>query len=217
MSEPSIILLVPTRNLRNEFYESGERLPVIGNAVEQRSPDGQVFNTISGDRGNRPAALRMRTRRRAGDGSRFLRSEHETAELREQFIAVLIHDLRNPPTAISAGARNPAALRRSTGARRASCSSACSTLRSHLCRTVSTTSLILCAAGWAAASSSARREPSAGASVGTSRRLRRASPGRIIGGSSHRLADRSGTRWQNRSGDRPKQTRFAFTMPLRVR
>src|SRR3954451_21933739 len=34
-----------------------------------------------------------------------LATERETAELREQFIAVLGHDLRNPLAAISAGAR----------------------------------------------------------------------------------------------------------------
>jgi sigma-B regulation protein RsbU (phosphoserine phosphatase) len=34
-----------------------------------------------------------------------LQSEHETSELREQFIAVLGHDLRNPLASISAGAR----------------------------------------------------------------------------------------------------------------
>ena len=34
-----------------------------------------------------------------------LKTERETAELREQFIAVLGHDLRNPLAAISAGAR----------------------------------------------------------------------------------------------------------------
>jgi sigma-B regulation protein RsbU (phosphoserine phosphatase) len=34
-----------------------------------------------------------------------LRLEHETSELREQFIAVLGHDLRNPLASISAGAR----------------------------------------------------------------------------------------------------------------
>ena len=40
-----------------------------------------------------------------GASERGLRSERETAELREQFIAVLGHDLRNPLAAISAGAR----------------------------------------------------------------------------------------------------------------
>jgi sigma-B regulation protein RsbU (phosphoserine phosphatase) len=34
-----------------------------------------------------------------------LKGERETAEFREQFIAVLGHDLRNPLAAISAGAR----------------------------------------------------------------------------------------------------------------
>ena len=35
----------------------------------------------------------------------LLQLEHETSQLREQFIAVLGHDLRNPLASISAGAR----------------------------------------------------------------------------------------------------------------
>ena len=41
-----------------------------------------------------------------------LQRERETAELREQFIAVLGHDLRNPLAAISAGARSCSARAR---------------------------------------------------------------------------------------------------------
>jgi sigma-B regulation protein RsbU (phosphoserine phosphatase) len=86
--------------------ESGDRLPVIANAVEQRAPDGALLST-------RLVLIRATDRRRyerqlvdaRATATESLKSERETAELREQFIAVLGHDLRNPLAAISAGAR----------------------------------------------------------------------------------------------------------------
>lgn len=93
--------------------QNGERLPVIANAAERRASDGSVIST-------RLTLLKAADRRRyeqglleARDQSRSseaaakatLRHERETAELREQFIAVLGHDLRNPLASISAGAR----------------------------------------------------------------------------------------------------------------
>jgi sigma-B regulation protein RsbU (phosphoserine phosphatase) len=92
---------------------NGDRLPVIANAAERRAADGSVIST-------RLTLLRATDRRRyeqellsARDQSRSseaaaratLKDERETAELREQFIAVLGHDLRNPLASISAGAR----------------------------------------------------------------------------------------------------------------
>jgi signal transduction histidine kinase len=46
----------------------------------------------------------QQARRRARNRNQILASERETAELREQFIAVLGHDLRNPLATINAGA-----------------------------------------------------------------------------------------------------------------
>jgi sigma-B regulation protein RsbU (phosphoserine phosphatase) len=92
---------------------NGERLPVIANAAERRGVDGAVICT-------RIAFLKAIDRRRyerellaARDQSRTseaaarasLRDERETSELREQFIAVLGHDLRNPLASINAGIR----------------------------------------------------------------------------------------------------------------
>jgi phosphoserine phosphatase RsbU/P len=92
---------------------NGERLPVIANAAERRAADGSVIST-------RLTLLKATDRRRyeqellnARDQSRSseavaradLKDERETSELREQFIAVLGHDLRNPLASISAGAR----------------------------------------------------------------------------------------------------------------
>jgi phosphoserine phosphatase RsbU/P len=93
--------------------QSGERLPVIANAAERRAADGSVIST-------RITLLKATERRRyeqelldARDQSRsseaatraILKDERETSQLREQFIAVLGHDLRNPLASISAGAR----------------------------------------------------------------------------------------------------------------
>lgn len=85
---------------------SDERIPMIANAVEKRSPEGEVIAT-------RLVLIRATDRRRyerelvqaRAAATQILESERETAELREQFIAVLGHDLRNPLAAISAGAR----------------------------------------------------------------------------------------------------------------
>lgn len=93
--------------------EKGDRLPVIANATERRDADGRRIST-------RITLLKATDRRRyerelldARDQSRTseaaarasLQDERETSELREQFIAVLGHDLRNPLASISAGAR----------------------------------------------------------------------------------------------------------------
>jgi sigma-B regulation protein RsbU (phosphoserine phosphatase) len=109
--ETHIAPLLRMQGFFNEFAidfvtASGERLPVIANAVEQRSPAGTLMTT-------RLVVIRATDRRRyerelvdaRTTATESLRSERETAELREQFIAVLGHDLRNPLAAISAGAR----------------------------------------------------------------------------------------------------------------
>src|ERR1700712_3330321 len=95
----------------NEFaidFETaaGERLPVIANAAERRDVDGTLLFTAL-------AVIKATDRRRyerqlvdsRSELQKGLATERETSELREQFIAVLGHDLRNPLAAISAGAR----------------------------------------------------------------------------------------------------------------
>jgi sigma-B regulation protein RsbU (phosphoserine phosphatase) len=86
--------------------KDGGKLPVIVNAAEQRDADGKTILTRvvvlkATDRRLYERNL-IETRSAAQEG---LRSERETSELREQFIAVLGHDLRNPLATISAGAR----------------------------------------------------------------------------------------------------------------
>jgi phosphoserine phosphatase RsbU/P len=106
--------IAPLLRMQGFFHEfaldfltqGGERLAVIANAAEQRSPEGALLST-------RLIVIRATDRRRyerelvdaRASATASLNSERETAELREQFIAVLGHDLRNPLAAISAGAR----------------------------------------------------------------------------------------------------------------
>jgi sigma-B regulation protein RsbU (phosphoserine phosphatase) len=109
--ETHIAPLLRMQGFFNEFaldFETaaGERLPVIANASERRDADGVllftsvvVIKAIDRRRYEREL-VESRSQLRKG-----LASERETAELREQFIAVLGHDLRNPLAAISAGAR----------------------------------------------------------------------------------------------------------------
>ena len=109
--ETHIAPLLRMQGFFNEFaldFETaaGERLPVIANAAERRDADGVVlFTALVVIK----AADRRRYERQLVDSrselQKGLASERETAELREQFIAVLGHDLRNPLAAISAGAR----------------------------------------------------------------------------------------------------------------
>jgi phosphoserine phosphatase RsbU/P len=109
--ETHIAPLLRMQGFFNEFaldFEtaSGERLPVIANAAERRDGDGAVlFTALVVIK----AADRRRYERQLVDSrselQKGLATERETAELREQFIAVLGHDLRNPLAAISAGAR----------------------------------------------------------------------------------------------------------------
>jgi sigma-B regulation protein RsbU (phosphoserine phosphatase) len=109
--ETHIAPLLRMQGFFNEFaldFETaaGERLPVIANAVERRDAEGGLLFTAL-------VVIKATDRRRyerqlveaRSELQKGLATERETAELREQFIAVLGHDLRNPLAAISAGAR----------------------------------------------------------------------------------------------------------------
>jgi sigma-B regulation protein RsbU (phosphoserine phosphatase) len=109
--ETHIAPLLRMQGFFNEFAldfvtEGGDRLPVIANAVEKRTLDGALISI-------RLVVIKATDRRRyerelvdaRAIATKTLESERETAELREQFIAVLGHDLRNPLAAITAGAR----------------------------------------------------------------------------------------------------------------
>ncbi|KAF5882789.1 MULTISPECIES: PAS domain-containing sensor histidine kinase [Rhizobium] len=91
----------------------GKKLPVLANAMERRAENGALLFT-------RVTMFQAAERRRyerelvearaAADAAGAtikakLAFEQQTAELREEFIAVLGHDLRNPLASISAAAR----------------------------------------------------------------------------------------------------------------
>ena len=84
----------------------GTKVPMIVNAAEKRDSEGRhlftrmtLFKAVE-RRGYERDLIKARDRAEAATGL-----EQETAVLREQFIAVLGHDLRNPLGALSAGVR----------------------------------------------------------------------------------------------------------------
>jgi phosphoserine phosphatase RsbU/P len=107
--------------------KNGEPLPVLVNAAERKDADGRplfiritVFNATDRRRYERELLkardeskmLTKTLEKRVSDGEAdrllidaALISHRQDAELREQFIAVLGHDLRNPLASISAGMR----------------------------------------------------------------------------------------------------------------
>lgn len=93
--------------------QTGERLPVIANAAERRAADGSVISTrftllkAADRRRYEQGLLNARDQSRSSEAAAkaVLKDERETSQLREQFIAVLGHDLRNPLASIGAGAR----------------------------------------------------------------------------------------------------------------
>lgn len=116
--ETHIAPLLRMQGFFNEFAidvlnAGGEPMQMIANANERRDAEGNALSI-------RLALIKATDRRRyeqellsarelataAGQlAEERLQRERETSELREQFIAVLGHDLRNPLASISAGAR----------------------------------------------------------------------------------------------------------------
>jgi sigma-B regulation protein RsbU (phosphoserine phosphatase) len=109
--ETHIAPLLRMQGFFNEFAidmvtAAGEPLQMIANALEGRDASGKPMFI-------RLALIKATDRRRyehellqAREIAKInLERERETSELREQFIAVLGHDLRNPLASISAGAR----------------------------------------------------------------------------------------------------------------
>ncbi len=97
---------------------SGERVPMLVNAVAKRGPDGKLlftrltlFNAAERRRYERKLrdgvkeadAARHEARTLHAQLEAVLLDERETSALREQFIAVLGHDLRNPLAGIGGG------------------------------------------------------------------------------------------------------------------
>ena len=116
--ETHIAPLLRMQGFFNEFAidmvtAGGEPLQMIANANERRDLDGKLLLIqlalikATDRRRYEQELLAARELSVAAEKAtqEVLRLEHETSELREQFIAVLGHDLRNPLASISAGAR----------------------------------------------------------------------------------------------------------------
>jgi sigma-B regulation protein RsbU (phosphoserine phosphatase) len=88
------------------LHADGSKIPMIANAAEKRGPDDEhVFTRLT-----MFLAVDRRTYERGlvaakVEAEAAASAEHETSVLREQFIAVLGHDLRNPMAALAAGIR----------------------------------------------------------------------------------------------------------------
>src|SRR3954447_17882730 len=104
--------LAPLLRMQGHVYEialdlltaDGEKIPTIANAAEKRDERGNhvltrltLFKAVD-RRTYERSLLQARTK-----AETEARAEREAAVLREQFIAVLGHDLRNPVAAIAAG------------------------------------------------------------------------------------------------------------------
>jgi sigma-B regulation protein RsbU (phosphoserine phosphatase) len=91
----------------------GRTLPVLANAMERRAEDGALLFTrvtmFQAAERRRYERELVEARAAADAAGATIKSqldfEQQTAELREQFIAVLGHDLRNPLASIAAAAR----------------------------------------------------------------------------------------------------------------
>jgi sigma-B regulation protein RsbU (phosphoserine phosphatase) len=118
MTLPSRIVyetnIAPVLRLQGRFEEvvldlltdAGEKLPVLASAVERRDDEGQLLSTrIAVMRGSERRGYEQALAGREAAAVGRLTDEREASELREQFIAVLGHDLRNPLASIVGAAR----------------------------------------------------------------------------------------------------------------
>ncbi len=106
--------LAPMLRLQGEAHEiafdlqlgDADKIPVIGNAKEKRGPNGEhLFTRLTLFKATERLKFeRSLVEARVRAEERF-KNEHSQLELRDQFIAVLGHDLRNPLAAIAAGTR----------------------------------------------------------------------------------------------------------------
>ncbi len=106
--------IAPMLRLQGEAHElaldlqvgDGEKLPVMATAREKRGPDDKhLFTRLTLFKAaERRSFERSLIEAKIRAEERFS-TEHDQLELRDQFIAVLGHDLRNPLAAVEAGAR----------------------------------------------------------------------------------------------------------------
>ena len=106
--------VAPVLRLQGGFEEvvldlvtaAGETLPVMISAVERRDGDGEVLSTRVGVmRGRERRGYERALAGREAAALGRLTNEREASQMREQFIAVLGHDLRNPLASILGAVR----------------------------------------------------------------------------------------------------------------
>jgi sigma-B regulation protein RsbU (phosphoserine phosphatase) len=106
--------IAPVLRLQGRFEEvildmltaAGDKLPVLASATERRDRDGKLLSTRVGVmRGKQRRGYEQALATREAVAVSRLSDEREASKLREQFIAVLGHDLRNPLASIVGAAR----------------------------------------------------------------------------------------------------------------
>jgi phosphoserine phosphatase RsbU/P len=86
------------------LHSDGSKIPIIANAAEKRGTRGEhLFTRLTLFRAVDRRAYERGLIEARDQAEASARGEHETSALREQFIAVLGHDLRNPLAALAAG------------------------------------------------------------------------------------------------------------------
>ena len=84
----------------------GTKIPVLAFAAERHDEDGALLYTrLVLVRPAIVASTNAISSSRVDSAASTMRDERATSELREEFIAVLGHDLRNPLAAIASGSR----------------------------------------------------------------------------------------------------------------
>lgn len=86
--------------------KTGDRLPMLGNALERRDGNGNLISVgISLFKATERRLFERELISAQAVSDAKLNSEREISQLREQFIAVLGHDLQNPLASLDAGLR----------------------------------------------------------------------------------------------------------------
>ena len=86
------------------LHADGSKIPVMANAAEKRGPNGEhLFTRLTLLKAVDRRVYERNLQTSLAKAEEAFLVQHEAAELREQFIAVLGHDLRNPLAAITAG------------------------------------------------------------------------------------------------------------------
>ena len=86
------------------LHADGTRIPILANAAEKRDSEGNhVFTRLTLLRAVERRTYERNLQASLSKAEEAYSAEHDEGKLREQFIAVLGHDLRNPLAAIRAG------------------------------------------------------------------------------------------------------------------